>query len=55
MSSISEMFTMDIKTEICSNRFLLLDFTLNDKYRNYILNRTKDLEIEYEKRLKEMR
>lgn len=49
-TNISEMYTIDIKAEISSRQFELLDCTLDDKYRHYVVDRLNALVFELENR-----
>lgn len=50
MEDISQMFTLDIKTEICTRQFELLDFTLDEAYRQWVNDRLTALLLEYDRR-----
>lgn len=51
-TNISEMYTIDIKAEISSRQFELLDYTLDDEYRRYVVDRLNALVFELENRNK---
>lgn len=51
-TNISEMYTIDIKAEISSRQFELLDCTLDDEYRRYVVDRLNALVFELESRNK---